>query len=41
MVKFYDETMEFPSNISYQISTLLQNYLMKNSLASLLEHDAL
>ena len=30
MVKFYDETMEFPGDISYQISTLLQNYLFEN-----------
>ncbi len=30
MVKFYDETMEFPRDIPYQISTLLQNYLFEN-----------
>jgi len=29
MVKFYDETMKFPRDISKQISTLLQNYLFK------------
>ena len=30
MVKFYDETMVFPGDISYQISALLQNYLFEN-----------
>jgi hypothetical protein len=30
MVKFYDETMEFPRDISYQISALLQNYVFEN-----------
>jgi hypothetical protein len=43
MVKFFDETMD--QDISYQLSTLLQNYLIKilikSSLTSLLEHDAL
>jgi len=28
--QFYDETMEFPRDISFQLSTLLQNYLLEN-----------
>jgi hypothetical protein len=41
----YDKTMEFPRDISYQLTTLLLNYLPENLdkkyITSLLEHDAL
>jgi len=30
MVKSYDETMEFPRDITYQLSTLLRNFLFEN-----------
>jgi len=29
MAKFYDETMEIPRDISYQLTALLINYLLE------------